>query len=309
VLGHGCAGPGNIHIAGTGPVLQHLQAALEQALQQAGLRPPVPVLCAGLAGMGTPADRVCGIALLEQLECAQFRLEHDARVALAAGVGVGPGIVLVAGTGSMSWGLASDGRQARSGGWGWFAGDEGGALWLVRQALTAAARAADQRGPETVLGTLLSQAAGHANVRDLLAAAASGTTSLQQLAGLAPVVCEAAEQGDEVADALLDQAAQELFDLVVHVMTGLADRQQSALPVVLRGGLLEHDTPVARRFRDLFLTQYPQHRIGPPLVAGEVGAALLALEQAGVILPLDSVSVGIDLGCQDPDNVCGKDEP
>src|ERR687898_922600 len=50
-----------------------------------------------------------------------------------AGAGDDPGVVLIAGTGSIAYGVNSDGYAARSVGWGYVLGDEGSGYWLGKR--------------------------------------------------------------------------------------------------------------------------------------------------------------------------------
>src|SRR5205085_1278058 len=60
-----------------------------------------------------------------------------------------PGIVIIAGTGSIVYGRNQRGEAARAGGWGHLIGDEGSGYWIGREALAAVMRAEDGRGPST----------------------------------------------------------------------------------------------------------------------------------------------------------------
>src|SRR5207237_9144432 len=75
----------------------------------------------------------------------------DAEIALYGATGGAPGLVLIAGTGSICCGRNARGKRVCAGGWGPLAGDEGGGSWLARRALQAVAQASDGRGPDTAL--------------------------------------------------------------------------------------------------------------------------------------------------------------
>ena len=72
---------------------------------------------------------------------------NDALVALEAGAPGEPGVVVISGTGSISYGRNAQGEAARAGGWGYVLGDEGSGYWIGRAALRAVLRQADRRGP------------------------------------------------------------------------------------------------------------------------------------------------------------------
>jgi len=92
----------------------------------------------------------------------------DAFIALSGATAGGPGLVAIAGTGSIAFGRNAAGRTARAGGWGYLFGDEGGAFSIVRQALRAALRHEEGWGAPTELRPALLEATGAASANDLL---------------------------------------------------------------------------------------------------------------------------------------------
>ncbi|HEY2193559.1 MAG TPA: N-acetylmuramic acid 6-phosphate etherase [Actinomycetospora sp.] len=107
-------------------------------------------------------------------------------------------VVLAVGTGAVALGVSPDGRVRRVDGHGLLLGDAGGGARLGQEGLRAALRALDGAGPPTAL-------AGPA--REMLAARPD---SPAQLAGFAPAVLAAAEGGDTVARALVDDSVTAL---------------------------------------------------------------------------------------------------
>jgi N-acetylglucosamine kinase-like BadF-type ATPase len=155
---------------------------------------------------------------------------------LAAGTPDGWGVAVIAGTGSMAFGRAPDGRTARAGGWGYLLGDEGSGYALALAALRAVARMADQRGPTTYLADMLLSHLALKQPQELIGAVYRGGLDRPAVAVLAPVVLEAAEAGDEVADAIVQKGAEQLALAVAAVARQL--ELTSPLPVALAGGLL-----------------------------------------------------------------------
>ena len=58
-------------------------------------------------------------------------------IALDAAFGSGPGVIVIAGTGSIAYGRNAQGASARAGGWGSAISDEGSAHWIGRSAAVA----------------------------------------------------------------------------------------------------------------------------------------------------------------------------
>jgi N-acetylglucosamine kinase-like BadF-type ATPase len=122
---------------------------------------PVAALCLGIAGGGQSGAEELLHGVLRRLGQRQaVRVVNDALVALVAGAPDGIGIVVVAGTGSIAYGVDPEGHTSRSGGWGYLLGDEGSAFWLGHYAVRHAVRAADGRGQSTTLYGLICEKLG-----------------------------------------------------------------------------------------------------------------------------------------------------
>ncbi|MFM8271047.1 MAG: N-acetylglucosamine kinase, partial [Gemmata sp.] len=204
----------------------------------------------------------------------------DAALLLAAGTPAGWGVALVAGTGSMAFARAADGRNARSGGWGPLLGDEGSGYAIALAGLRAATRAADGRAPATPLIDKLLAAFGLSRPHDLVDAVYRGNDRAV-LAALAPVVMNAAEGGDPVASEILRDAAGELASAVSAAARALD--LGSCFPVALAGGLLV-SAPGYRELllcalRDRGLTAEPVTLVREPAE----GAVKLALGHVPVL--------------------------
>ncbi|WP_347111071.1 BadF/BadG/BcrA/BcrD ATPase family protein [Paenarthrobacter sp. S56] len=200
----------------------------------------VEAVCAGAAGADTPARRAVLTGLLaEHFPGARIEVVHDTRIILAA-AGLDAGAVLVAGTGSVAWGRNREGKEARSGGFGYLLGDEGGGYSVVRDAVREALRE-HYAGLEP--GTL---------VTALLAATASAD-ALQLMdffyakpepdhwARLAPLVLELAVEGDAAASRIQAEAAHSLATLGRQVLGELG----LDLPLVMAGALLINQPQLA----------------------------------------------------------------
>src|SRR5690606_14401309 len=137
-------GPGIINPADPAACVGRLAVLAWSAITAADAFAPVHALCCALAGAGRPEVREGVRAELVREQIARHvTITTDAEAALADAFGDEPGILLIAGTGSIAWGRAEDGRLVRCGGWGALLGDEGSGYALGLGALGSAARAAD----------------------------------------------------------------------------------------------------------------------------------------------------------------------
>ena len=153
----------------------------------------------------------------ELLSTDQLEVVTDAQIALWGATGGEPGIVVIAGTGSIAFGQNANGKTARAGGWGYVFGDDGGAFGIVRQALRAALRQEEGWGSATLLHELLLTACAATTANELMHRFYTDEYSRDQIAALAPLVGKAALEGDEPARQILAKAAQQLARLASAV--------------------------------------------------------------------------------------------
>lgn len=261
-----------------------IAACVAAALDEAGRAGVMPLaLMAGVAGAGREAERVAlSDALMGRGIAGAVAVTTDAAIALDDAFGEGPGILLIAGTGSIAYGRAPDGHFERCGGWGPVIGDEGGGAWIGRRALNVAAAAADGREPDTaLLPALLTEIHG-AQPAALITWA--GTATPADFATLAPVVLRVAAEGDLRANSLLALGVEEL---VLHVRTlarALFVDERATVPVAFAGGLLVRDGQLRRRLEHRLKTAVPGAQIRQQDVEPARGAVRGALRLVGIEL-------------------------
>lgn len=251
LLGSGQSGPSNVQAVGGPAAIQALDEAVAAAFAQAGLpRGTVRVACLGLAGAGRVEGQTLVHAWAEQIRLAhQVEVTGDTALLLEAGTPQGWGLALVAGTGSMAYGRAPDGRTARAGGWGYLLGDEGSGYAVAMAGLHAVTLAADGRGPQTELTAVFLEKMGATTPAELVPRV-HGDWDRTALASLAPLVFANAGRGDAVAQRIVVKAAGHLAEIVAATARALAIDTQVA-PLALAGGLLlAHDT-----YRELILQE------------------------------------------------------
>ena len=170
ILGTGEAGPCNHAAAAEGraKLERAITGRVGEACRQAGLElagVTFEAACFGLSG--GPEDRLQ--ALESVVRCrTPLMVTTDAVVALAGATPEGQGVIVIAGTGSISYGRNAAGKAARAGGWGYIYGDEGGAFDIGRQALRASLRMEEGWGPPTSLHAILTEATNSSSANDML---------------------------------------------------------------------------------------------------------------------------------------------
>jgi len=258
-----------------------IAACVGEALAAAGVAAERPTaLCVGVAGVGRRAEREqLWRALVERDIADEVQVVPDAQVALDDAFGDGPGILLVAGTGSIAFGRGPTGEAARVGGWGPVCGDEGSGAWIGRRALSVVTASLDGREPETALVGAVLTAAELNEADELIAWAAAATPA--KLATLAATVVSVAQGGDLRANSILDLAAEEL---ALHVRT-LARRlfadERAACSIAFAGGLLRSGSALRKRLEHRLKSSTPGAQIAKGEVRPERGAVRAALAMVG----------------------------
>lgn len=217
-----------------------------RAATQAGIVLPARWMGVGAAGAGRDVEQhELEEALMVTDLAEEVRVVSDGEAALRSAFGTEPGMLISAGTGSIAYARDPSGRLHRAGGYGWQMGDEGGGYWLGRRALGAAGAQRDGRGEGSTLGSRLLGALGLRDFDDLVRWAATATPA--QVAGLAPHVVNAAVEGERVAQAIINEGAAALGDLVRVLLS----RFPGAGPVSLAtgGGLLRPESPLLTALR------------------------------------------------------------
>jgi N-acetylglucosamine kinase-like BadF-type ATPase len=182
----------------------------------------------------------------------EVSITNDAEFALA-GLDSGPGVALIAGTGSIALGRDASGEIIQVGGWGHLLGDEGSAYDIGRRAAQAAARAADGRGPSTALLQLVLERWGLTTPRQMIEHIYL-TQEKAPIASLAPGVLQMAKRGDHVARAIRRHACEELAQAAITVIDTL--NLAEPVPLIFGGGLLIHE----REFRAALVARIRRRR-------------------------------------------------
>lgn len=280
----------NLQSAGELLVEKILHDVMTEAL--AGINEAPASICIGMAGVDRPNDARVMRAIVSRL-CRGTRalVVNDALIALEAGAPGAPGIVLIAGTGSIAYGRDAHGRAARAGGWGYILGDEGSGFWLGRQALRAVLRAADQRGEPTALAAPVMAHLGVAREQELVQPVYENGLKPTLVAGLASIVGDVADAGDAVAMRIIDVGADELAAAAASVARrlNLADLDIS-LP--LAGGVFRAVPRVRTGVIARLAERLPHAR--PALLSTEPATGALRLA-AALLLGEVRVPVYLDI--------------
>lgn len=210
-----------------------------------------------------------------ELPAQHVRLVHDTEIAHAGALEGKPGVVVIAGTGSVAFAKSETGRTALCGGWGYLFGDEGSAFWFARDAIADAMRESDA-GEEGDLTSLVLQHFSQPSLRTLARAFYAGTISRTDLAAFAPVLVQRARDGSERAAQYVRDGAAALVLLAKHA----ADRAAIAAPNIAFTGGLMRDAAFSTHVDQWMHELLPHaHRVASRRDAAE-GALFLAYRSA-----------------------------
>ncbi len=277
VVGFGRGGPCN-HVGVAEGRAKFLSAVGGCIAQSWGRSAPPTFESACLGFSGGPADK--DALVREIIHAERLVVTDDALIALVGACAGQPGVIAIAGTGSIAYGRGPNGVTARAGGWGFVFGDEGGAFDIVRQALRAALRFEEGWGPATALRAALLDATGASDANQLMHRFYTVDWPRSRVATLSKVVDKVANDGDEPARRILDGAAQSLASLACAVRDRLFESTAPAR-VSYIGGVFRC-APLLDRFRSTLAAAYPHDRFGPPELGPAAGALLEAYRLSGL---------------------------
>jgi N-acetylglucosamine kinase-like BadF-type ATPase len=261
-------------------------AALAHELQTRAGLPIGPAKAAGFCstGVGRPAEReIVQRALREKNIAETIIAESDFMAAHAGAFSGGPGIIVNAGTGVFGFGRTAGGENIRVGGWGYLLGDEGSGFAIAQAALIAALKDWDGRGPQTALRPVFEKHFNVTSIELIISQIYSGDFDRGKFAELAPLVFEAADNGDAVAHEIVRHNGRELG----HLVRAAANRGQWTFPIPLAliGNLFRRGDLLLPAFWEVL--EAKQFDLIVPRFESVAGAALLAMMAAGVSLRND----------------------
>ncbi len=250
------AGPSNITRVGEARARESLHQAIHEACAAAKIDPrQLRRACIGAAGAGREEIASIVRRIVAEVIPGEIEIVGDMRIALEAAFGAGPGVVVIAGTGSIAYGRNAKGSTARAGGWGFALSDEGSAHWIGRMAVATLLRVQDNDARLEPEASPLFNELKAAWKLDSLEQLVRTANSTPDFAALFPAVQSAASAGDAVAQRILAQAGAELAQLASIVIRRLFPElpppSSSAVPLAIVGGVFRH----APRVRELFYNE------------------------------------------------------
>ncbi len=275
VLGSGRAGGSNVLRVGEAVARKSLVDAIWQACDEAKIDPrQISRTCVGVAGAARSEVAEAVREIVSETVAGEIEIVGDMVIALHAAFGAGPGVVVVAGTGSIAYGRNLNGKTARAGGWGSAISDEGSGYWIGRAAVMASLRAADESGNwETSLLRAIMKV-WNIETRDAMVLAVNASPP-PDFAALFPAVLGEANSGDVPSVHVLGLAGRELSGLAKTIVGRLFSDTKS-VPVDVSGGVFRNSALVRETFYNELMRQCPQVVVEEKIVEPVHGALELA---------------------------------
>ena len=279
VLGTGTGAASNVVRVGEAQARESLASAIRQACTVANLNPSeISSVCVGLAGAARSEVSELVTLIVSELVPGKVKVVGDNVIALEAAFGGGPGVIVIAGTGSIAYGRNREGQTARAGGWGFAISDEGSGHWIGRTAVAAAIGAWDEDPDQDLRLIEMMMKSWRLQTIEQLVPAANATPP-PDFAALFPAVLSLADSGDRIARDVLTQAGNQLANLAGILLRRLFPGS-GAVPVAMSGGVFGSSVLVRQVFYNGLHSGRPDVVINPNVIEPVRGALELARKSA-----------------------------
>jgi N-acetylglucosamine kinase-like BadF-type ATPase len=233
-------------------------------------------ICIGAAGISNPLVNTIISDTLEKYHFnGKLLLKGDHEIALQGALGNAEGMILISGTGSICYGKGRDGRIVRAGGWGHMIDDGGSAYAIARDGFAAVMQSCDGRIGYTMLTDLYFQELNIHRPEEIVPYLYHPQTDKGKIAAFAPLVEQAASQGDSIALEIIKHNSALLMELIKAVYHNLS---VPGAKVALLGGLMTHDTLLRANIIDQINLSDLKIKYEDALSDAVAGAVALALD-------------------------------
>ena len=273
------AGHANYKIIGIDKFYQRINEVLEKAKKKSKID-RIDLVGMGIAGAFSKKEIEDLEKRLLTVNSSNTFITIDGEIALYGAFMGKPGIVIVAGTGSIVYGLTSEKEVVRAGGWGPIIGDEGSGYWIGLKGIKAAIRSMENRGEKTKLQKLIKEYFCINNLSGLVDIIYRENIPQKDIAAVAPLVIETAYRNDKVAKKIVVEAVDELIILIKSV---LENSNYKYKKIAVIGGIFNHEMIFEMFEEKLDIMGLKTIR---PLYSPGWGAIFYALEKARMSIKL-----------------------
>jgi N-acetylglucosamine kinase-like BadF-type ATPase len=281
----GVSGSSNHQNVGVELALKHIKEAITQALQSAGLDyPDIAFIQYGLAGLDREKDYELMRPALSALPFSHWDMVGDTMEGLRTGSFKNIGVVLICGSGTNAAGRNEAGQAVQVGGVGYLYGDSVGANYMATLMFRAAVRSWEGREIASVLPQKVLNYFGFENMETLIDNFLDREVAQIREGKLTIALHEAANEGDELAIRLLQDAGKELGLAANAVIRKLGGFEGMIIPIVLVGSVIQkgRNTHLLAKLRQTINAEYPEFELVIPEMAPVYGAVLLAMDHLNI---------------------------
>ena len=279
ILSRRTVGASNPNVVGFEVAAGNLYELIQGCCAEAKCSPgELQSLVLGLAGAGHKENRA---RLRDQIIALAghelpITIETDARIGLEGTFEGNPGILIIAGTGSIVIAKSGSGEIVSIGGWGRAFGDEGSGFYFGLEALKSLRLYYDGRGGSKLLAEMIGKEFG-LNSRERIIAAVYQEKF--EFSKIAPLVLTAADLDDGVALQILSAGATELSEQALALAGRL--KYSGTTGVAFTGGLIERENVYTKILKQKISERIPSAEFRQPSRPPAEGALLMAIAKLG----------------------------
>lgn len=278
VIEEAVAGPSNVLASGVDVASESLVQVIKEGVLDRGYKlSDCRAMCMGIASGSwhSVQDAIAKIMKNDIGYDGKLIVTNDAETALMAGTGGKEGILLIAGTGSICYGVNSTGKSCRIGGWGHIFDDEGSAYYIAIKILNAVMKAYDGRDMATVLTKLVLEYFKVDNERDIVDEIYKPNISKQHIADLAKLIEVAYDLDDPIAIMIVDDVVNSLYISVESAMKKLSFLKKP-VDVVIDGSVIVKNQAINLKFSNKLKQRHTLTNIKTLEKDASYGAAIIA---------------------------------
>lgn len=262
----------NYHVVGqkqaTDTLSNILNTLFDQIQTQLGVSKSIVIKRAvfALAGIDTDKDLAIVKKIVEaavqnaNMKITDLIVENDALSALLGSTLKSPGILVIAGTGSIAFAHNGSGTFVRVGGWGHKMGDEGSGYWIGKKAIQSVLKMYDGRIEKSILFDKVLQHFKLKNVEDLYNWLQGSNYSVHDVSSVSKVVESARQEGDAISLHIMNEALHELFELITCAIKK-AGIDSQRFKIVLQGGILQNNAFIKEQLITKIKEKYNQAEV------------------------------------------------
>lgn len=258
----------NLNLLGFNESVKRLKNIIRNVAKIAG-KNNIIAISAGISGARYEVDRKkIASAIKKSAGIKNVYILPDTEIALASAFEENEKNcgILIAGTGSILYYRAGDGKITRIGGWGRHIGDEGSGHWIAREALYKVTKHYDKRHKADMLAGVIKKEFGLDSANIIKHVYHKGF----EISRITKHVFRCAEKGDKVSKDIIKNAADNL-------LTHFIPLKNKKYTIAMMGSLLTEEKMLCNELKKAAKKQYPNIKLVQPEFSPVWGAVKIAL--------------------------------